>query len=212
MKVTVVDYGTSNLNSVCRGLKECGGDVKLADDTKQIANAELLVLPGVGAFGDCAHRLAKNRLDEAIKGFIESEKPFLGICVGMQLLFDLSDEYGPREGLSILSGTVTKIPRGEEPDVRRVPHIGWQTLSAPSTEDNWKGTILNGIGSEESVYFVHSYTAWPEDESDRLADAYHDGSRIAAVVRRGPVTGCQFHPEKSGPVGLRILSNFIEFA
>ena len=130
----------------------------------------------------------------------------------MQLLFDSGEEYGPREGLSILPGKVTKIPKGEGPDIRRVPHIRWQTLTAPSTEDSWKGTILNGIGPDESVYFVHSYTATPENESHRLADAYHDGSRISAVVRQGPVFGCQFHPEKSGRVGLRILSNFIEFS
>jgi len=209
MKVTIVDYGTSNLKSVCRGLAVCGADMTVATRPEEIENAEIIVLPGVGAYGDCARRLRERNLEPVLQKFFQRERPFLGICVGMQLLLDSSTEYGPCEGLGKIPGQVREIPRQDSYGKRHVPHIGWEILTRPPGAADWKGTLLDGIDEEDSVYFVHSYTAWPDDESDRLADAYHDGSRIAAVLNRGAVYGCQFHPEKSGPVGLKILSNFL---
>lgn len=209
MTVTIVDYGTSNLKSVCRGFAACGADFTLAARPEDITNADMVVLPGVGAYGDCANRLMERGLEDALRDFFRRERPFLGICVGMQLLLDSSSEYGPCKGLGKIPGRVLEIPREDKHGKRHVPHIGWQTLTRPSGFTDWDGTLLDGIGAEDSVYFVHSYAAWPDDESHRLADADHERSRIAAVLKRGSVYGCQFHPEKSGPVGLKILSNFL---
>lgn len=212
MKVSIIDYGTSNLKSVCRAFSQCGADINLVENPENVADAERLVLPGVGAFSDCAARLRAAHLDEAIVDFTDTGRPFLGICVGMQLLLDASEEYGPCDGLKVVSGNVKKIPHEDKSGCRKIPHIGWQTLCPSNNSANWKGTILDGMTVEDSVYFVHSYAAWPLDEANRLADVYHGGCRIAAALRTDSIYGCQFHPEKSGPVGLRILENFMSLS
>jgi imidazole glycerol-phosphate synthase subunit HisH len=208
VNLTIADYGSSNLNSVCRAFAACGAEVKLAATPHDVSTADRLVLPGVGAFGDCAERLRTTGLDEAILRHIGTGRPFLGICVGMQLLMEYSEEYGVHQGLKVFGGAVRAIPGEDERGKRKIPHVGWRILQTPDRE-RWAKTILDGIGPEDSVYFVHSFTAWPENEDERLADADHDGSRVTAAVHRDLIYGCQFHPEKSGVVGLRILSNFL---
>ena len=207
--VTVVDFGRGNLLSVARAFEHCGATVTLADESGPVTAADRLVLPGVGAFGDAMAELARRGLDDAIRAFAATGRPFLGICLGMQLMLDESEEFGRHAGLGLVPGAVTAVPaEGADGRPHRVPHIGWNALRPAN--GGWDGTVLGDIVPGSSVYFVHSFAASPESESDRLADCDYDGVRIAAAIRRGAWTGCQFHPEKSGPVGLHIIENFVE--
>lgn len=209
MKVLLVDYGVGNILSVSRALAACGGDVELTADPLRVASADRVVLPGVGAFGDCVDRLRDHGLAEPVAEFAATERPFLGICVGMQMLFDTSEEFGEHEGLGLIPGRVTRLPATDVTgQPHKIPHIGWNELEVPDGAD-WAGTILDGLDERERCYFVHSYTAEPKDPLTRLADCDYGGIRISAAVRSGSLFGCQFHPEKSGPTGLRILSNFL---
>lgn len=210
--VTVVDYGVGNLLSVRRAFEQCGAQVMLTSSPDRVWNAERLVLPGVGAFGDCMTALATGGLDQAVHRFIASGRPFLGICVGMQLLFSVGEEFGEHAGLGVIPGRVRAIPRtAADGQPHKVPHIGWTPLQPPAGGDaaDWAGTPLAAVRPGDEVYFVHSFTGWPEDEGDRLADADYHGRRISAAVRRGNVCGVQFHPEKSGRVGLGIIDSFL---
>jgi len=208
--VLVVDYGVGNLLSVRRALEACGGEVEMSGDPKRVAAASRLVVPGVGAFGNCVETLARYGLVEPIKTFAQSGRPFLGICVGMQMLLDHGEEFGRHEGLGLVPGHVAAIPAtGSDGRPHRIPHIGWTRLSAPANGSSWKGTILQDLTGEEELYFVHSFTAMPEEPRHRLADCDYHGRRISAAIGRDQLFGCQFHPEKSGPAGLRILSRFL---
>ncbi len=211
-RVTVVDFGASNMLSVCRALHRCGAEVTVAERADEVGAADRLALPGVGAFANTMETLIERGLAEPVKRFLDTGRPFLGICVGMQILLEGSEEFGWHAGLGAISGAVRAIPStGASGNPHKIPHIGWNVLH-PANENEkpgWEGTLLDGIGTGDSVYFLHSYTAWPEAEERRLADAVYNGRRIAAVLRDGNAYGCQFHPEKSGRVGLRILENFL---
>lgn len=207
--VTVIDYGIGNLLSVSRALEQCGAQVLLTDDPAQIAQAERLVLPGVGAFKNGMDGLRTRGLIDVLCQFSATGRPLLGICLGMQMLLDISEEFGNHEGLGLISGRVMAIPATSATGVpHKIPHIGWNELQAPDTS-KWSGTILHDIAPGSPVYFVHSFTAFPDDDACRLADCSYDGRPISAVIRSGNTYGCQFHPEKSGEVGLRILRRFL---
>lgn len=207
MRVSVVDYGSGNLLSVCRALRHCGAEVIQVETAAAIAAADRLVVPGVGAMADSMRGLEKRGLVEPIRDYAGSGRPLLGICVGMQVLFEASDEFGDTPGLGLLPGRVVRLPRlGEGGQIRKVPHIGWNTLLPRQA---WPGTILAGLSSTAYVYFLHSYAAEPADDALRLADCDYEGTKICAAVRKGNLYGCQFHPEKSGEVGLSILSGFL---
>jgi imidazole glycerol-phosphate synthase subunit HisH len=209
--VTVIDYGMGNLHSVCHAFEHIGCEVLLTASPQDVARAERLVLPGVGAFKDGMAELDKRGLVGAIRDYAASGRPVLGICLGMQMLLESSDEFGDHEGLGLINGVVRVVPKTGANDVtHKIPHIGWNRLLPCSGA--WDRTILNGIAQGTEVYFVHSYTAHPADEALRLADADYDGCRISAAVRKDRVYGCQFHPEKSGPAGLQMLRNFVEVA
>lgn len=210
MRITVVDYDRGNLFSVDQALRHCGAEVELVSTANGIETAERLVLPGVGAFGDAMDGLNERGLTDALKAYAQSGRPFMGICIGMQLLFDGSDESAGVDGLGILPGRVTAIP-AETPNGQhhKVPHIGWAEVSPSVGRNNWQGTLLQETAAGSSFYFVHSFTATPELASDRLADVDYDGVCLSAAVQRGNVTGFQFHPEKSGERGLDILRAFI---
>ncbi|MGM4906781.1 imidazole glycerol phosphate synthase subunit HisH [Tardiphaga sp. 866_E4_N2_1] len=208
--VLVVDYGVGNLLSVCRAFEACGAEVELSGSASRIAAAKRLVVPGVGAFGDCMGELRKRDLVGPVLDYVSSGAPVLGICVGMQMLLEISEEFGEHKGLGILPGRVRAIPQAQ-PDgpSYKIPHIGWSELNKPSSEVEWSSTILDGVAPGSTCYFVHSFTAVPVDDGYRLADCDYHGQRISAALQIDNVSGTQFHPEKSGETGLRILRNFL---
>ena len=211
--VTVVDYGRGNLFSVGRSLEHCGAEIELTDSPSRIKKAERLLLPGVGAFGDAIEELHRRELVEPLREFAANGRPFLGICVGLQLMFDVSEEFGEHAGLGLIPGRVSPIPRtGVNGQPHKIPHIGWSELVPSSSDTSWEGTILEGVDDPGYCYFVHTYTAVPAEEGHRLADSSYDGCRIAAAVRRDNLWGCQFHPEKSAATGLGILRKFLELS
>ncbi len=204
-KVVVIDYGIGNLHSVVKALRHEGGDVTVSSRAADVAGAERLVLPGVGAFADGMAGLRGRDLVEPILELVGRGRPFLGICLGMQLLLGESEEFGRHTGLGIIPGRVVEIARG--PGLK-VPHVGWNRIS-PRPEGDWAGTLLDAVPRSSMFYFVHSFTAVPDDEKHRLADAHYGPHRLSAALARDNVVGCQFHPEKSGPLGLSILRSFL---
>ena len=211
VKITLVDYGIGNILSVQRAFEHCGAQVMLSDNPLKIKNSDYLVLPGVGAFADGMRGLSERGLIEPIIDFASKERPFLGICLGMQMMMGKSEEFGIHEGLGLIPGSVVRIPDKDVHGLRhKIPHIGWNSLVLPREKENWNGTILEGIGIGETVYFIHSFTAVPENFSNRLADTYYNEQIISAAVKSGYLYGCQFHPEKSGITGLKIINNFIK--
>lgn len=206
--VTVIDYGIGNLLNVLRALEHSGASIKVVDKASAgDADASRLVLPGVGAFGDGVAELRARGFDDLVKRFAQTGRPFLGICVGMQMMFDASEEMGEHAGLGLLGGRVKAVPpTGADGTPHRVPHIGWRPLEAVA---EWKGTIMEGVAPGERAYFVHSFAAVPADEAVRLADVHYDGRRICAAVHRDNLYGCQFHPERSARAGLGMLQRFL---
>ena len=209
--VTVVDYGMGNLFSVERALEHCGAEVYMARTPKAVAQAERLLLPGVGAFADGMRELARLGLVEPIHEFAASGKPFLGICLGMQMLLDESNEFGTTTGLGLIPGRVIPVPAvAADGHPQKIPHIGWNALVFPHGRENWNGTLLQDVEPGEAVYFVHSFMASPTNPGHRIADCLYGRMPVSAAIGRENVQGCQFHPEKSGEVGLRVLKSFLE--
>ena len=209
-RAVIADYGIGNLLSVARALVTCGAAVSLSRDAASVAAADRLVVPGVGAFGDCMAALRQRGLDEAVRAHAASGRPWLGICVGMQMMLNASEEFGAHSGLGLIAGRCRPIPpTGLDGRPHKVPHIGWSALAAPPARADWSGTILEGTVAGTAVYFVHSFAAEPDHRVDRLADVDYDGLTLAAVLARDNLVGTQFHPEKSGPAGLRILDRFL---
>jgi imidazole glycerol-phosphate synthase subunit HisH len=199
--IAVLDYGIGNLRSAEKALQHLGADARLTTDPAAVAGARAVVLPGVGAFGRCMQELRASGLDRAALAAIEHGTPFLGICVGMQMLFDGSEEAPGVAGLGVFSGLVRRLS-----DTVVLPHMGWNTLTiTPGSR------LLAGLGDAPSVYFVHSYAPVPADEAIVAATTEH-GGRVVAAVERGPVWATQFHPEKSSTVGLALLANFVRAA
>lgn len=210
MTVHIVDYGVGNLYSIVRAIEASGGAPVLATDPSLLRTADRVILPGVGAFEPCARQLRESGMWEAIVDFARTGRPFLGICVGMQLLFDASLEFGHHEGLGLIPGQVVPIPPQDELGLRKVPHIGWRPLDNAKGGTPWEGSLLTGLVPRlSSAYFVHSYNCAPEQRAHRLADVDYRGYAICAAVKRDNITGFQCHPEKSGPVGLKIMRNFL---
>jgi len=209
-KVVIVDYGIGNLYSVMRSFQSAGASVTLTANHEHIAEAERLVLPGVGAFEDGMKGMTQRGQIEPIKRYIATGRPFLGICVGMQLLMDVGEEFGEHAGLGIVPGRVQPVPAtGTDGKPHRIPHIGWNALLLPAHAPNWSKGLLSGLPEKPAVYFVHSFAPVPANERHRLADCDYDGRRVSAVIQSGNTHGCQFHPEKSGPIGLKIVGNFL---
>ena len=211
MKMVIVDYGLSNLLSVQRAFVHCGAEVEITGSRSKILAADALVLPGVGAFKDGMQGLGDLCLVDALQAKAAAGTPLLGICLGMQMLLDESDEFGLHRGLGLIPGRVERIPAVDTNGAAQaVPQVGWNSLLPPAEKRGFDGTVLAGVVPGQQVYFVHSYEAKPAKESYRLANTVYGGRTVCAAVARGNVMGCQFHPEKSGEVGLRILKAFSE--
>ncbi len=210
IEVTVIDYGVGNLLSVSRALEHCGAKVTVTADPKSILSARRVVLPGVGAFADGMVALKANSLDTVVRHVAAKGTPLLGICLGMQLLFDESEEFGATTGLGLIPGRVVNIPSiTATGELQKIPHIGWNELVLPDQHMSWQGGLFTDILLGDAVYFVHSFMAVPASHLHRLADCTYGGVSISAAVQRDNVVGCQFHPEKSGEVGLKLLRRFI---
>lgn len=209
-RVTVIDYGLGNLFSVRRAFTHVGAEVEFATTGAAVRGGAALVLPGVGAFGDGMRQLEERGLVESIRATVEGGRPLLGICLGMQLLFDEGDEFGVHRGLSLMGGRVGRLAGDGENGARvKVPHVGWAALRPTDRTNGWESTVLQGIATGAAMYFVHSYAPAPADKALSVADIDFGGRRYCAVVQRDSVMGCQFHPERSAADGLRILDNFV---
>lgn len=200
--LSIIDYGVGNLFSLCSSLKCIGEEAAVTSDPQIIKKSERLILPGVGAFGDAAEKLRKTGLDKVIKEEAAGGKPLLGICLGMQLLFDKSYEFGEYRGLGLIKGNIVPM-KGVVPESCKIPHIGWNAL-----ELKGESPIFKYIKNGDFVYFVHSFFA--ADCADSVTAVTEYGAEITAAAANGNIYGCQFHPEKSGTVGLNILRAFCE--
>ncbi len=204
----IVDYGVGNLRSVARAVVACGWDPVLAVDASGVDKAERIILPGVGAFASCVEALTAHGLKAPVMRAMDDGRPILGICVGMQMLLDKSEEFGDHAGLGRIAGRVAAIPRGgADGTPHKIPHIGWSPLQPAGA--GWADTIFEGVEPGSACYFVHSFSAMPERADVKLAVCDYNGVEICAALRSGNLYGVQFHPEKSGPVGLKIIANFL---
>lgn len=208
--VTVVDYGIGNLFSVCRALEYCGANVQLTRNPEEVLSASKVLLPGVGAFDAGMRRLNEYDLADAIKGFSFGGGFLLGICLGMQMLLESSEEFGADVGLGIIPGQVVSLPaQTEDGEHSKIPHIGWSDLRMPDGRRSWDDTLLRTTKEGTAMYFLHSFMAIPSDAKYRHADCLYDGTKIPALIGYENVWGAQFHPEKSGEGGLKILREFL---
>ena len=199
--VAIIDYDAGNLRSVEKALEALGAETVVTRDPEVIAGSSRVILPGVGSFGDAMERLNQYGLPDVIRRTVSGNKPFLGICLGLQLLFEESEESPGVPGLGILKGKILKIPQTEG---LKIPHMGWNSLNLKPDS-----RLFAGIRDQEYVYFVHSYYLKAQEMSQVAATTWY-GTEIHAAVEAGNVFACQFHPEKSGDTGLRILKNFLE--
>ncbi len=198
VRVAVVDYGVGNRFSIVAGLRRAGASVELTRDARRLREADGIVLPGVGSFPAAMRVMEEAGIIDVVRGHIEAGKPLLGVCLGLQLLFEWSEEWGGSRGLGLLPGVVKRLP------VWRKPHMAWTRV--------WRvrpSKLLRGIAFGEYFYFAHSYYAVPRDESVVVARAVHSGHIFPAVVEKHPVYATQFHPEKSGAAGLHVLRNWV---
>ncbi len=200
--IAVIDYGVGNLFSLCSSLKFIGADCIVTSDKNEIKKADKIILPGVGAFADAKSKLDALGLTELLRTLASEGKEIMGICLGMQLLFERSFEFGEHEGLGLLSGSIIPM-KGYIDDKLKVPHIGWNALK--KTKDS---KLLRYVKEGECVYFVHSFFA--SECADSVIAVAEYGKDLTAAVERGNIMGCQFHPEKSGEVGMKILRAFCE--
>ncbi len=198
--ICIVDYGMGNLKSVQKALKYIGTDSKITSDQYEIAKSQAIILPGVGAFPEAMKNLKKRNLDKVLKKEAESGKPFMGICLGMQLLFDIGEEIEECEGLGLIPGKITKLYG----DIK-IPHMGWNNLTI-----NKQCKILEGISENSYVYFVHSFYGELKYKENLNAYSTYGEINIPAVVSKDNVYGAQFHPEKSGDLGIKMLKNFVK--
>ena len=200
--IAIIDYGAGNIQSVYKALKFIGADCKVTSDKDEILNADGAILPGVGSFGDAMDTMTKRGIKDTIIEYTKSGKPFLGICLGLQLLFPESEETPGVKGLDIFKGTITKIPNQNR--TLKIPHMGWNNISIKQ-----KNGIFKDIEGEPYVYFVHSFYLKAQDK-DIVAATTQYGVEIDAAVQKGNIIATQCHPEKSGEVGLKMLKNFVE--
>jgi glutamine amidotransferase len=203
--LTIVDYGRGNLFSLGATLRHLGVAFAITDEPEKIRNADRIILPGVGAFGDAMQALAGRNLIEPLRQAVEKGTPLLGICLGMQLLASRSEEFGAHEGDGFIPGPVSRLPNGGSADALRIPNVGWRRIDARA-EDPFVGDVKE----KDMYYFVHSYAPVPDDPDHVSATIPYNGANIPVVIRREKIMGTQFHPEKSGASGFRLLQSFLD--
>ena len=206
MKIVIVDYGIGNVRSIYNAFSNQGLNPILSNDGEVILNADGLVLPGVGAFSHAMKNLIKYNLIDIIKNYAKTGKPILGICLGMQLLLEGSEEFGYTEGIGLVKGKVVKLPVNKSNQVK-LPNIGWRSIKPNVVK--WKKTILNEINLNSEMYFVHSFVSSITDENEILSVTDYSDVTFCSSLKKGNIYGCQFHPEKSSIIGLKIIKNFI---
>lgn len=210
MSIVVIDYGLGNTKSVVNALKNQGAEPLLSNEPEVIAGAEGVILPGVGAFPHGMNQLRRFDLVDPLIRYAQSGRPLLGICLGMQMLLSRGLEFVLTPGLGLIAGEVVPLA-SEQGLYGRIPHVGWSPLIRPTAE-KWDDTILHNIDSKTEAYFVHSFIANPAEEKTILASTPYQGIAFCSAIREGNIYGCQFHPEKSGLEGLKILENFLKIA
>ena len=208
-KITITDYGCGNILNLIRAIKFLGYEAKTTHDEKNIINSSHLILPGVGAFGNAMQKLEKYNLQNVILEYAKSGKPLFGICLGMQLLFTESYEFGNHKGLNLIEGEVIKISNKKNKEIK-IPHVGWNEIYPVDSKKEWGNNILKNSLIGKSFYFVHSFVCQTKNPNSTIAACNYLGISIPAVVSINNVFGCQFHPEKSADNGLAVLKNFCE--
>jgi glutamine amidotransferase len=207
--VVIINYGMGNLLSVQRSLEKFNANVIITNKAEDIISADRIVLPGVGSFNLAMKALHKLDLIKPIMQSVKQNTPLLGICLGMQILFESGEEFGYTEGLGLISGSVRHLLNQTNNSNIKLPHIGWSAIQKPD-EKSWDNTILKDNFINDYMYFVHSYMASPLDKSTIIASTDYYGIKVTGAIKLGNLYGCQFHPEKSGPCGLKIIKNFLE--
>ena len=208
-KITIIDYGCGNILNLARAIKFIGYEVEITHDKNKIINSSHVVLPGVGAFGNAMKQIEKYNLHSTILEYAKSNKPLLGICLGMQILLTVSYEFGVHKGLGLIEGKVIKISNEKNREIK-IPHMGWNEIYPNNNKKEWKNKILKNSSIGKSFYFVHSFVCITKDYDSTIAVCNYSGISIPAVIATGNVFGCQFHPEKSADNGLAVLKNFCE--
>jgi imidazole glycerol-phosphate synthase subunit HisH len=204
--IAIIDYDVGNIKSICNAFEKVGANIIVTRDRDEISKADGVVLPGVGAFYHGMQKLKQYGLDKTILDIANSGKPLLGICLGMQMLFSSSEEFGNTAGLGIIPGKVLKLPL-IDPDYQKLPHVSWNELNGCGPE-SWRSSILKDVPENENMYFVHSFFAKPDDKKDILSTTVYSDHKFCSTVQRNNVYGCQYHPEKSAIAGLKIITNF----
>jgi len=214
MKIVIVDYGLGNIFAIQRAVQQAGGSALITAEYKDILEADRVILPGVGAFGDAIQRLQKMGLDKVLTECCLSGKFILGICLGMQLLMTTSEEFGFHHGLDFISGKIVRFSDFSPEGIKyKIPHVGWNrifTSDGKSDSCQWKETILSANFTGDFVYFAHSYIAIPDNPEHILAVTEYNGIKFCSAVQKGNIFGCQFHPELSGESGLKIYRKFVQ--
>lgn len=206
-KVVIVDYGLGNLYSISQACSHVGFIPSISSNIDEILLADSLILPGVGAFKVAMDQLESRNLVDVLKKFATSGRPLMGVCLGMQLLFEQSEEFGVNKGLGLIKGSIKKIPQLNQGEKLRIPHIGWNRLIKES--NNWAKTPLADISEEDFMYFVHSYYASPGNSDEILTSTMYENFKYCSSIHKNNIFGFQFHPEKSGEQGLSIYKNFL---
>lgn len=206
MKIVIIDYDVGNVRSMINAFKKVGVHPILSNNEEEILSADGVILPGVGAFAHGMENLNKYNLVNILKKYTDTNKSFMGICLGMQMLLDESEEFGNTKGLGLIAGKVIKLPT-QNSSYEKLPHVSWNEIKEKNTQ--WNNTILNNVRQQSDMYFVHSFITKLDNEDEILSTTEYSDYEFCSSIKKDNIYGCQFHPEKSGEIGLKIIENFV---